>query len=245
MALAYELDAGFGNGPRLGMIVLSTDESIENEARSVMAGRDVSLLHARIPAQAEVTPVALATMEAEMPATAALLPRGTQAIAYACTSGATVIGPERVQALVRQHHPDCVVTNPITAVVAALQALKAHRIAFVTPYVPEVNAPMRAFLAKNGIETVAEASFEQKDDWTVARITESSTCKAMIDIGKSVKCDAVFASCTNLRTFGIIEEVEAELGVPVVSSNQALIWHLLKLAGAEAKGWGPGRLFAL
>ena len=104
MALAYELDGGFGNGPRLGMIVLSTDETIENEARSVMAGREVSMVHARIPAQPVVTPEALAMMEQEMPATAALLPQGMQAIAYACTSGATVIGPQRVEALVQQHH---------------------------------------------------------------------------------------------------------------------------------------------
>jgi len=42
----------------------------------------------------------------------------------------------------------------------------------------------------------------------------------------------------------VIEQAEAELGLPVVSSNQALLWHMLGLAGvAQPSGWGPGRLF--
>jgi maleate isomerase len=245
MALNYQLDQGFGGGARLGMIVLSTDETIENEARSIMAGRDVSLLHARIPAQPDVTPQSLAMMAQDMPQTAALLPQGMKAIAYACTSGATIIGPEKVQALVREHHPGVPVSNPISAVIAALGALNARRIGFVSPYVASVNAPMRAYLAQNDIETLAETSFAQKDDWTVARITEASTRAAILEIGKSNRVDAVFVSCTNLRTFGVIDSVEAELGVPVISSNLALIWHLLKLGQVEAKGWGPGRLFEL
>ncbi|UYV35878.1 hypothetical protein N4R57_12520 [Rhodobacteraceae bacterium D3-12] len=46
-----------------------------------------------------------------------------------------------------------------------------------------------------------------------------------------------------MRCFSVLEEAEAVTGVPVISSNLALIWHMLKLAGIEAKGWGPGRLF--
>ena len=41
--------------------------------------------------------------------------------------------------------------------------------------------------------------------------------------------DAVFLSCTNLRTLDVIDEIEAELGLPVVSSNQALAWHMAQL----------------
>ena len=41
-----------------------------------------------------------------------------------------------------------------------------------------------------------------------------------------------------------IEKAEAELGLPVVSSNQALLWHMLGLGGvSQPCGWGPGRLF--
>ncbi|WP_235857861.1 maleate cis-trans isomerase family protein [Marimonas lutisalis] len=243
MALKYALDQGFGGQARLGLIVLSTDETLENEARNLLAGRPVSLLHSRIPAQPDVTPKSLATMENHMTATAALLPAGLDVVGYGCTSGATVIGPERVAALVRKAQPEARVTNPLTGVVEALKALNARKISLITPYVDTVNAPLIAALAAHGIEVVARDSFLQENDWTVARITESDTLQAAKDIAKSKTCDAIFASCTNLRCFGILEQAEAETGVPMISSNLAFLWHMLKLAGLDARGWGPGRLF--
>lgn len=243
----YVLDAGTGGALRLGVIVLSTDETLEYEARQVLAGREANLLHARIPCLAEVTPVTLRTMAQDMSATAALLPRDMRAIAYGCTSGATMIGPGKVAELVRQAHPGVPVTDPMTAVIAALYHLGTQRIALVTPYVPEVTAPMRAHLERHGIETLSEVSFGQADDRTVARISEASTLEAMrraVAAAREAGVEAVFASCTNLRSFGVIGAAEAELGLPVVSSNQALMWHMLRLAGADPAGWGPGRLFA-
>lgn len=241
--MEFTTDSGAGGGLRLGAIVLSTDETLEFEARQVIAGRDVNLLHARIPAQADVTPEDLQIMAGEMTATAALLPQGLDALAYACTSGATIIGPERVQQLVQEAHPGVPVTNPMSAVIAALNALNTRKIALVTPYLPSVTAPMRAHLAGHGIEVLSEISFGEKDDRTVARITPASTRAAMMQAGRAAGVEAVFASCTNLRSFDVIAEVEAALGLPVISSNSALIWHLIQLAGGQSPGWGPGRLF--
>ncbi len=244
MGLNYQLDQGFGGAAKLGLIVLSTDETLENEARQVLAGRVVSLVHTRIPAESEVTPKALKMMENRIPSTAELLPEGLLSVGYGCTSASTVIGTERVAELVRMHQPEAAVTNPMSAVIAALNALKAKNIAFVTPYVKEVNGPMRELLKAEGFSPVAEGAFEQSDDRTVARISEESTLEAVINTAKSSACDAVFVSCTNLRSFGIIEAAEQAVGVPVISSNQALIWHMLKLAGVDARSWGPGRLFS-
>jgi maleate isomerase len=241
----YDLDQGAGAGRRLGLIVLSTDETLEYEARGVLAGRDVNLLHTRIPAQADVTPEDLQAMAPEMTRTAALLPRGLSVLGYGCTSASAVIGPEEVARRMQEAQPGTPVTNPLTAVIAALNAIGAVRVAMVTPYVAEVNGPMRHALARAGITVVSEASFEQKEDWTVARIAEKSTLTAMVQAGRAKGVQAVFTSCTNLRTFGIIEAAEQELGLPVISSNQALLWDMLRHAGIAARGWGPGRLFTL
>ncbi|MGX0976421.1 maleate isomerase [Roseovarius sp. MBR-51] len=241
----YDLDQGAGSGLRLGMIMLSTDETVEYEARMVLAGRDVNLLHARIPAKADVTPEDLALMAPEMTRTAALLPKELSAMAYACTSGATIIGSEEVARLIHLAHPGVPVSNPLSAVITALHTLGVGRIAMVTPYVPQVSEPMAAALGVAGIEVIHAVSFGQKEDWTVGRITEASTRRAMLEAGRVPGVEAVFASCTNLRTFGVIDAVEAELGLPVVTSNQALFWDMLRRAGAEARGWGPGRLFTI
>mgnify|MGYP000010950072 FL=1 len=241
--MKYEVDQGAGAGLRMGVVVLSTDETLEYEARSVLAGREANLMHSRIPAQSTVTPEQLKTMEAALPQAAGLLPRGLSVIGYGCTSAATVIGPDMVANAVQAVHPGVRVTEPISSVIAALQGFDARKIALVTPYVPSVTGPMRRHLSANGIEVLSEVSFGQQDDWTVARITEPSTRAAMLEAGRVRGVEAVFASCTNLRTFGVIDQVEAELGVPVISSNLALIWNMLRLSDTPAPEWGPGRLF--
>lgn len=239
-ALPFMLDESYR--ATIGMIVLQTDETLETELRSVIP-RDVSLLHSRIPMQGEVTPETLAAMHAALPEAARLLPATAKpdVVAYACTSGATVIGRENVAAAIHKHHPGADTTDPMSAVVAALTALGAKRIGLLTPYLPEVSAQMRALLEGEGFEIAAFASFEQQEDAVVARISEASTLAAM----KSMPAvDAIFASCTSLRAFGIIDEAEAATGTAVISSNSALAWHVLRLAGVQ-ENCGPGRLFRL
>ena len=243
MMLTYTLDHGYGGQGRFGLIVLSTDETLENEARQILADRPVSLLHARIPAQAEVTLEALKTMEDQMVGTAELLPAEMEVVGYGCTSGATVIGPDRVAALIGEVQGKAAVTNPLSAVIAGLRAVEARRIALLTPYVESVNAPLVAALNAAGIEVLIQASFNQSDDWSVARIREVDTLAAIEKLGASEGCDAIFASCTNLRVLGVLERAEVATGLPVISSNLALIWHMLQLGGIDARGWAPGRLF--
>lgn len=241
--MKYELDQGAGGGHRFGMIVLSTDETLEYETAQVVAGRQANLLHARIPSHEDVTPETLKLMAGSMTQCAAQLPEGLDAVAYGCTSGAVVIGPQEVARLVQVAHPGVPVTNPISAVSAALKSLDVQRIALVTPYVAEVVAPMCDYLAGQGVETVSEVSFGEKEDRTIARIAQRSTRAAMLEAGRADGVQAVFSSCTNLRSFDVIAEVEAELGLPVISSNLALIWHLLWLGKLDPRGWFKTRLF--
>lgn len=225
----------------LGLIVLSTDETLENEARRMFAEHPVRLHHSRIFSKDDVTPQALAEMRARIAQSASLLPESVRAVGYACTSASVVIGPEAVASQVRQGRPGVAVTNPISAVIAALGHLGARRIGLVTPYLAEVVAPMRAHLSDHGIEVIREISFGEADDRRVARITEATTATAARQVADGAQ--AIFLSCTNLQTFNIIKRLEDDLGVPVISSNQALLWHLLQIGGVDGGGWGPGLLF--
>jgi maleate isomerase len=46
-----------------------------------------------------------------------------------------------------------------------------------------------------------------------------------------------------LRAVGVIQALEEDLGIPVLTANQVLLWHLLRLAGTHAPVAGYGRLF--
>ena len=87
------------------------------------------------------------------------------------------------------------------------------------------------------------ASFGQSDDFTVARISSQSILNAIREIGARDDVDGVFVSCTSLRTLPILAEAEQHLGKPVLSSNQALGWHLMRLTGLTHGPDHLGQLF--
>lgn len=230
---------------RMGLIVLKSDETLENEFRALMP-RDAELFHSRIPSQPEVTRETLMQMQADLPEAAASIPASfdLSVVGYACTSGATVIGPETVETLIRGEHPGAAVTNPVTAVTTALHHLQVKRVGFVSPYIAPVSQAIRDHLEAAGFAVANLISFEQMEEHVVARISQQSVLEAVVNAAADDDVDAVFVSCTNLKTIDIIDDAERQTGKPVISSNLALAWHMLSLGGI---GWDkanqPGMLF--
>ncbi|MGB3147797.1 MAG: Asp/Glu racemase [Paracoccaceae bacterium] len=244
MDLHFDRDEGIGTRANLGVIVLQTDETLEPELAKLTAAPGVALYHNRIAMQNQVTAETLAQMEADLPISAGLFPAlDFDVIGYGCTSAATVIGPDRVAAAIRQARPEAKVTDPLSAVIAACRALSIKRIGFVTPYVADVSARMRGKLEEAGFTISAFGSFNEGDDRVVARISPASIIAAIRAVNDAAPCDAVYVACTNLRVAGIAEEAEAVIGKPVLSSNLALAWHMQVLAGLSPARPGFGALF--
>ncbi len=246
-ALPYTLTGPIGVQASLGLVVLQVDEVIEHDFRRLLPLDGVALHVTRIPSGAEVSEATLTAMAEALPAAAALLPPSVafDVVGYACTSGTTVIGAERVAALVGGAVRTAAVTEPLSAAVAGFAALGVRRIGLVSPYVAAVSATLRAAFERVGLEVVAFGSFEEAVEARVARIAPESIARAALTIGADAAVEAVFLSCTNLRTLDVIANAERALGKPVVSSNQALAWHMARLAGIGPLAAGAGQLMAL
>lgn len=255
MKLSYESDTGVATRARLGVIVLHVDETLEYEFRTLLNLPGVALHHTRVPSGLDVTEETLAAMEQHIPRAVGLLPTGGSfdAIGYACTSGASVIGPSNVARGVRSAYPASAqnasavpaVTDPLTAVRAACHVMGIRRLGFVSPYVAEVSEKLRLALEVDGPTITGFGSFEESEERRVARISPESVYQAILQVGQSSPCDAVFVSCTNVRTLDILERAEASLEKPVISSNQALAWHMLRLSGINDSIPGYGQLLRL
>ncbi len=232
--------------PTLGLIVLQVDETIEQDFRRLLDPAQVKLHVSRLPSGAELTPDTIATMEQALAPAAALLPPAAQfdAIAYACTSGTTLIGAARVHALIAQAARTRAVTDPLTAALAATRVLGLRRIGIVSPYVASVAGPIRRAFEAAGREVPHTLSFGEEVEARVARIDPASIADAARALMQQAELDGIFLSCTNLRTLDIIPALEGELGVPVLSSNQVLCWHMAQLAGIAPLRDAPGRIFA-
>ena len=253
MRLEYALDSGAGSRARLGLIVLHVDETIETEFRRLIDLDGVAVHVTRIRSGTEVTEETLQDMAARLPEAACLLPPVTRmdVVGYACTSGATIIGPDNVARSIREARAaddpgsfaHARITDPLTAVRAACTALGVRRLAFVSPYIESVSTAMREALEADGLAISAFGSFEHAEEHTVARISAGSILDAVQRVGRAAPCDAVFVSCTNARTLEVLADAEDLIGVPVLSSNQVLAWHMLRLAGISEGPPGLGKPF--
>jgi len=245
--MRFALDDGLGPRARIGLIVLATDNTMECEWRRILGPvAGVAFYESRLHNSPDITPETLAEMEKDIEgATRLILPNGRMdVVAFGCTSGTCVIGEDKVFEKIRAARPGIACTTPITAGVAGMKALGLRRIALLTPYVDSINQIMRGFIEARGVEVPVVGSFNNGDDSEVARMTPACVRDAAIELGRHAAVDGVFVSCTSLRVAEIVEEVEAAIGKPVSSSNHAMAWHALRLAGVEDRIGGWGRLFA-
>ena len=246
--LPYDVDAGIASRAAIGLIVLATDYTIEHEWRQLFAGVDgVALYQSRIHNEDKVTPETLRAMEPRIVECARVITPDTpvDVMAYGCTSASMAIGEEQVFARIREAKPEVRCTTPITAAFAAFDAFEARRIGVLTPYTAEVNRIVADYIAARGYQVPVFGSFNSDRDTTVARITPQSIEKAVREIISHAEVDAVFVSCTSVRLMLVCAELEKSLGIPLTSSNHAMGWHALRLAGIDDNLGHFGSLYEL
>lgn len=131
-----------------------------------------------------------------------------------------------------------------TSLMVALAALGAKRLAFISESPEEGHAEKRAFLADAGFDIVADkpACLSGSDESCVTPPSFWAELARGLD---APDAEAYFLSCANIHAIDAIEELEADLGRPVVTSNQVVIWHALRTAGIHEPIPGLGRLGAL
>ena len=156
---------------------------------------------------------------------------------------ANASAPGRVAAQVQSGAQAQAVTEPVSALVAACEALGISRLAFLSPCVEAVSDRLRDVLGERGVETPVFGSFAEGEEAKVVRIAPESTRAAARALLEGSGAEGVFLSCTNLDTLDIIAPLEAECGIPVLSSNLVLAWHMMRLAGlAPSAAFGKWRL---
>lgn len=247
MHIPFELDGGIAARAAIGLIVLATDHTIEHEWRKMLGIEGVAFYESRIFNSSTISPETLREMEAGLTDAAAVIRPGERldVMAYGCTSGAMVMGEEAVFRRIREARPAIPCTTPITAALAAFKALGVRRIALLTPYIDAINRMMRRYIEERGTAVTAMGSFNHDQDNEVARISPASIEAAALELGAAPNVDMVFVACTSLRVAEHVEAMEARLGKPVSSSNHAMAWHALRLAGYKEPVQGFGQLLRL
>lgn len=242
------MQAHFGHRARLGLIVPPNNTVSEAEWASAMpAGVTLHATRFRLNPLAR-TGAELDVLRAGLFESCRMLAEAEMsAVAFACTAPSAVSPRAAMEA---QMTDACGLpaATAAAAVVDALQALGAGRVVLMSPFSAAVTQHEADFMGKEGVQVLAQHSlghdtYRPGRRLAIHRIAPSEVRDAVLRID-AAGADAIVLSGTNLVTFPAIAEIEAASGLPVVSSNQALLWSALRKAGV-ADALALGRLFGV
>ncbi|OWT66394.1 maleate cis-trans isomerase [Candidimonas nitroreducens] len=204
--------------------------------------KGMSLHATRIAHTCDSEPTLLHMLDELEPAATLLKHARVDAICFGCTaSGFVQSGVDRdkevTQALSSLLGIPVIATSD--AVARALQHLDVRRIAVASPYEPWLNAHLRRYLEGRGFTISDIAGFGTQEH---AKCSPHETLELAMSVVRP-DAQAIFLSCANLRTLEIIEPLERATGLPVVTSTQAAMWHMLRLLSYSGP-IGPGRLLS-
>jgi len=227
---------------KYGLIIPSSNTTMEAEFYRMALGW-ATVHTARIRLQ-KIIIDELEEMEQQMlEAAVRLADADVDVIGYGCTSGSFFKGKDHDREIERKITEKTKIPTVATvrAVIEALAELQISRVCVATPYTEEINKLEKRFLEQNGIDVLRLKGL------SIVRNTEvgGKEPDEAYELAKEVylpEAHGIFISCTNFRTIEMIEHLEKELGVPVISSNTATFWAMMRKVGTKRRLKGYGRL---
>ena len=113
----------------------------------------------------------------------------------------------------------------------ALRVLNVQRVAYGAAWSKEVNATAMKFVEEHGIEIVAADVLGVVRNQEIG-LLEPETARDMARRIDRPEAEAVVLACGNWRAAEVIDEIEQELGKPVLTTNQVSLWHVLHIMNA-------------
>jgi maleate isomerase len=231
----------YGLKLRIGLLIPCRNTICEPDAAAILPG-GISTHITRMPALG-TTVDALLAQAPELERSAQLLAAAKlDVIGFHCTAASTVgptIGRDLAARLREATRTPAVSTSE--ALLAALAAFQARRILLVTPYTRAVNEHEIEFFASHDIEVVDHVWLGHSDAVGMSSV-EPQEWVARAEALPRNGADACVLSCANIRVAPIIDELEQRLNLPVISSNQSMLWHCLRSAGYREAVLGYGSL---
>jgi maleate isomerase len=234
-----------GTRGTIGLIVPSNNTVVLPEFYSALPD-GVAAYETRMRIEGDLTPEALRKMVGDAEVAADLLRQtGVDFICYCCMASTIVKGWDWERDLLMRFARKAPkgVTSANCALRDALTVLGAKRVALVTPYPEDLNALLPAFFSAGGFEVTNVTGTPIRD---VAAVRGLSPDRILRSAGSvdATGIDAVCLLATDMQTFPIIDSLERQIGCPVVTSNQALLWASLRALGVTEPIHGLGKLLA-
>lgn len=234
----------YGKRARIGVLLPSGNIAAEAELRAMLP-YDVGMHVTRLPLKGSSREELLGMTEGVEHAAALLADAEPSLIVFHCTA-VSMWDPVMDSRLCQRIGSSTATQATTTAqgIVNALRALNAKRVVLITPYVDEINEREVRFLSHSGVEVLAVQALALPHPQEMYAVEPGRWLDLTVN-AKHEDADAYFISCTAIRTLPVIAEIERILAKPVITSNQVMAWHALRLCGLGDSHVSAGQLFSL
>ncbi len=226
---------------RVGLMIPSSNTMMEVDfARDLPPG--VALHTARMFME-DTTPAGESRMldEFALPAARDLGTARPDVVVFGCTSAGALRGNDYDAELCERisEVTGAPTVSTIGAVRAAIEATGAAVIGVITPYVDELNEKIRASIEADGTQVAAIAGLGITENFEIAEVPAPAIVafaeRALGPLAADGSIGLVFASCTNFGAMAARPAIAERLGLPVVTSNQAVLAAALAALQARAR----------
>lgn len=164
-------------------------------------------------------------------------------ILWNTTSGSLIKGPGYDRELIRtmEAATGTPSTTASTAMIDAFRKVGVQRICLATPYIDEVNELEKRFIESHGFDVLCYRGLQLLDVREIVDLPASDLYRLAHEADLP-EADCLFISCAALSVLDILGLLEADLGKPVLSTNQVSLWGAFRLAGIEDTLHGYGSL---
>ena len=239
---------------RVGLIVPSSNVTVETELPVLLRGQDgleVSFHSSRMRMTA-VTPAGLAAMNVQRErCVMEIADAGPDVILYACLVALMAGEPgehHRVETLVAEQlatgESSARVRSSAGALLEALEALSARRVALVTPYMAPLARRVVDYIEHEGVSVADYRALEVEDNHAVGCIDGARVMAAARELDLTGVDALVISACVQMPSLPLVQQAEDEFGLPVISAATAGAFSILRALNLPASIGGAGSLLA-
>jgi len=236
-------------GARIGVLVPFTNTNLEPDMMMMRPQRATLHFHRlgnydadEIPGAAQMAGLGASDISEDLRLICGVQP---DVVLYGCTSATLTHGSDFDADLAERikGSSNALSLTAAGSLVEALNALNITQIGFASPYVGEINRLAARFLDNHQITTVECADIGRElgnygqGALSPDEVTELA-CRA-----DHPDAQALVLSCTDMRSVEVVERIESLTGKPVITSNQAMMFCLMRALGLTRHDHNPGQLF--
>jgi maleate isomerase len=231
----------YGTKVKIGLIVPSINDAIEPEFNALKLS-NISIHSTRVLLTSGTIEGEKQMLEGIGPAVKLISGAGVSLIVFACTTGSFINGKgwdrELIQIIEKMSGIPATTTS--TALLKVLKTFHIKKIALALPYPDELNQLEKQYLETEGVKVVSMKGLGMTN---VQEVSLNTVYELALEVDIP-EAEAVFISCTGLKTLPIIEKLEKKLNKLVFSSNIATFWDVMKILEIKKPIRGYGSLLA-